>query len=109
MQKGDPRLIGELQKFFKAINSREQEDFINSNITYEVADLRLALADLYPESTRFEVGEMCDASECLDEILTQIGQSLEKSKRIEKKKFLNMVGFELQKVYVCGCKKRNDF
>ena len=75
----------------------------------DVRKLRIALADLEEDSTRFEVGEMCDASECFDEIMTQFNNTLEKQKKIKKGQFKNMVGFELTKCYECNCGKKNEF
>ena len=71
--------------------------------------MRYALADLHPDSTRFEVGEMCDASECFDEILTQIGEAIKRRKKLKSKGFLKIVGYELVKRYQCDCKKKNEF
>jgi hypothetical protein len=104
-----PKLINALMKFFGDIDKIGPEHFLSKNVVFDITGLRIALADLYPESTRFEMGEMCDASEALDEILTQIGISLSNSKQIEKGKFRNMVGFELTKCYLCACGKKNEF
>lgn len=52
---------------------------------------------------------MCDASECFDEILTQIGEAIKRRKKLKSKGFLKIVGYELVKRYQCECKKKNEF
>jgi len=46
------------------------DEMASKNAVFEVANIRDALAGIYPDSTWFEVGEMCDASEAFDEIIS---------------------------------------
>lgn len=88
-----------------------QEDFITSHQVFSSFKVRKALASVNPSSKKFELGQMADASEAFDEIMTWI--SLYIWENIKKKTatadFRNVVGFELEKKYKCVCGKYNGF
>jgi len=65
------------------------------------------LSKLDPKSSKFTIGQMCDASEAFDELMTRVGKHLEKWRSTSN--FRNVVGFELFKKYWCECKKQYDF
>lgn len=72
----DDRFIGELKSFFSEIMRTPKNEFDNSNKIYYLKDLRDELAKLEGYESKFNIGDMCDATELYDVILTKVQENL---------------------------------
>lgn len=72
----DDRFIQELKCFFHEILKTPKNEFDNAMKIYYLKDLRDELAKLIGYENKFNIGEMCDATELYDVILTKVHENL---------------------------------
>lgn len=75
----DSQFIKELKQYFNHVINTPKNEFDNENKIYSLKDLRQELQRLEGFEGKFNIGDMCDATELYDVILTKVQENLSKA------------------------------